>query len=620
MSSVSTRGVSPVPPQSVAAGGPADVPALPARPSHLARPAGPPPAVPFSLLDEMIGSGRLSEAQMLDIAARQIGCPRVSLALTPPDPALSGLLPPALCLRHGLLPWRRDAAGLVFATARPEVAADPDRLLPPRLRPARAVLAPRAEIEALITAQHRAALVHRMATRPAPRDSFRGHGLSLRVRAALLCAVLGGLVATRLAPGMVFLALLALALLTLVTAFAFKACAVTAALRARGSDRPPPPVPLADLPMISILVPLYREREIARTLVERLRRLDYPRGRLEVLLVLEEGDRLTAAALRRTDLPPWMRIVTVPDGRPRTKPRAMNHALDCARGEIVGVYDAEDAPAADQLLTVAARFAAAPPDLACLQGALDFYNPRASWISRCFAIEYCAWFRLVLPGMAQLGLAVPLGGTTLFIRRDALEQVGAWDAHNVTEDADLGFRLARFGWRTEVIPTTTHEEATARPIPWIRQRSRWLKGYMVTYLVQMRRPRALWRALGSRAFIGMQAHFVTALSQFLLGPLLWSFWLTLFGVGHPAALLLSPVLLAGVGLIFFLSALAELAIGLIATRAPAHRHLSPWVPALLLYHPMAWIAAYKALFELLTAPFYWDKTDHGVTAREPPPQ
>lgn len=575
-----------------------------------------PAAPPAELLDELVASGRLTEAQMLDLAAHHLRCGRVSLALAPPDPSLDDLLPPATALRHATLPWRRDGGWLVLATARPEIAADPERLLPPGLGPAEAVLAPRAEIQAALAARHRAALTRKMAARPAPRDSFRTYTPSRQRAFAVLCATLVVLTAMALAPAAVFLVLLAVAIVTLCLALLLKSAAALARLRP-APRRPQPPPNLIDLPSISILVPLFRERDIAGRLVRRLRALEYPRGRLEVLLVLEENDHLTAEALAETELPPWMRVVVVPDGRPRTKPRAMNYALDFCRGEIIGIYDAEDAPAPDQLMTVAARFAAAPPEVACLQGALDFYNPRDSWISRCFALEYNAWFRLYLPGMARLGLAVPLGGTTLFVRRDALEQVGAWDAHNVTEDADLGFRLARYGWRTEVIDTTTWEEATARPLPWIRQRSRWLKGYMVTYIVHMRRPRALWRELGPRRFAGFQVHFVAALAQFLLGPLLWAFGLIALGAGHPILTGVPEGLRTAVPVLFLLAALVDGAFAMLATHRPTHRHLWVWVPALLVYYTMGWVAAYKALFELLVMPFYWDKTAHGRTSAAP---
>lgn len=579
--------------------------------------------LPAALFDEMVGSGRLTEDQALEILARRIGVPRVSLALWPPDPALSDLLPAALCLRHAMVPWLREEDGIVLATARPEVAADPDLYMPAGLPPARVVLASLAEVQDHLAATHRAALTRRMSARPRAQDSFRGYVPTRRLRVVLGLTALAGMSVAALAPGAAFLALLVLAAATLCLAFTFKTLAMIACLRAPGGAAPPEVPAVTDLPVISILVPLFREKDIAGTLVRRLQRLDYPRGRLEVLLVLEESDALTAEVLNRTELPPWVRIVTVPEGQPRTKPRAMNYALDFCRGEIIGVYDAEDAPAPDQLLAVAARFASAPGRLACLQGALDYYNPRDGWIARCFTLEYNTWFRLYLRGMARLGLPVPLGGTTLFVRRAALEAVGAWDAHNVTEDADLGLRLARYGWRTEVIDSTTGEEAISRAVPWIRQRSRWLKGYMVTYMVQMRRPRALWRRLGPLAFIGMQAHFVTALMQYVLGPLLGCFWLVALGLVRPFPDIVPDAAITLFGLLFALSAIGEATYCMIATRAPRHRHLWPWVPMLLLYYPMAWIAAYKALFELLVVPFYWDKTPHGLTgtgpAEEPAP-
>ncbi len=221
-----------------------------------------------------------------------------------------------------------------------------------------------------------------------------------------------------------------------------------------------------------------------------------------------------------------------------TKPRAMNYALDFCRGEIIGVWDAEDAPVKDQIEHVVSRFAQAPPEVVCLQGILDYYNPRTNWLARCFTIEYASWFRVVLPGIARMGLVVPLGGTTLFFRRDKLEELGGWDAHNVTEDADLGVRLCRAGYRTELIDTVTYEEANCRPWAWVKQRSRWLKGFMVTYLVHMRNPRQLLADLGPVAVPRPFRRFLSAPSaQFLLAPVLWSFWLILLGQATPGSTL-----------------------------------------------------------------------------------
>lgn len=572
------------------------------------------PGQALAALNELFRAGGLSEAAMLDGAARILDLDQVALTLMPPDPALAGLIAPELCLRHAFLPWRRVGSTLICATAEPETARNLAAILPADIGPARAVLAPRAEVLGAVTTRHRAHLIRRMAARPRPEDSFRSYRPSLRLRLAAL-AILGlAGFAVALVPGAVFSTLVAAAFFTLAALVTLRSAAALAQLIGSGRQAPPqvePVSPPSDLPTISIIVPLYHEPCIASRLVQRLQRLDYPRDRLEVLLALEETDDLTARALGAAELPNWMQVVTVPDGAPRTKPRAMNYTLDFCRGEVIGIYDAEDAPDRDQLLRVAARFAAAPPEVACLQGALDYYNPRQNWIARCFTIEYNTWFRLLLPGMARLGLAVPLGGTTLFLRRAALEQVGGWDAHNVTEDADLGFRLARYGHRTEVIDTTTNEEANCRPVGWIRQRSRWIKGYIVTYLVQMRRPVGLYRALGAWRFLGFQLHFTVAVAQFLLGPVLWTFWLVAVGLPHPMTNYVSNTVIWPVFNLCLLAEGLNMVLAVLGTRRAIHRHLWPYVPTMILYFPLASLAAYKALFELLVVPFYWDKTPHG---------
>ncbi|WP_374303495.1 glycosyltransferase family 2 protein [Paracoccus sp. (in: a-proteobacteria)] len=303
--------------------------------------------------------------------------------------------------------------------------------------------------------------------------------------------------------------------------------------------------------------------------------------------------------------------------RPRSDQAARTELCpELLPGNIIGVWDAEDRPDPDQLHTVARRFHFAPADVACLQGALDFYNPRNDWLARCFTIEYAAWFRVILPGVARLGLVVPLGGTTLFFRRDALEQVGAWDAWNVTEDADLGVRLARRGWRTEIIDTTTDEEANCRALPWVKQRSRWLKGYAMTWGVHMRNPRALWRELGPRRFIGFQIQFLGSLSQYLLAPILWSFWLLSLGLPHPLREPLAGVwggyAIPALFGTFVASELLSIGVGMWAVRADKHRHLMYWVPSLHLYFPLGCLAGWKAIYEVVVKPFYWDKTAHGI--------
>jgi cellulose synthase/poly-beta-1,6-N-acetylglucosamine synthase-like glycosyltransferase len=415
-------------------------------------------------------------------------------------------------------------------------------------------------------------------------------------------------------PGALLTVLTFAALLAMVLTTALTATALLAALR-RSDPPAAPETALADfgpLPRVSIIVALYREANIAARLVQRLGRIDYPRDRLEILVVLEDDDHQTRETLLDTGLPPWMRLLTVPGGTLKTKPRALNYALPFCRGSIIGVYDAEDAPDPDQIKTVARRFAATGPRVACLQGVLDFYNPTRNWLSRAFTVEYAIWFRVVLPGLSRLGLPVPLGGTTLFFRRSALEAIGGWDAHNVTEDADLGLRLARHGYRTEILASVTREEATCRPWPWVRQRSRWIKGYMMTWRVHIRRPRLLWRALGAKGFIAFNILFLGSIAQAALFPALVLLWAMSLGFPHPLLPLLpagSTLTLIGLGL---LCEAVRLAVAVSALRAQG-RHLPlTWVFLPHLVQPLACLAACKALCELIRRPFYWDKTQHGL--------
>ena len=536
---------------------------------------------------------------------------------TVPALALMRMTTPRAWLRAGMVPLGKRPDGRVeIATDDAEGFAARLAALPAVFHDAHPVLAPRDRIDALLAQLYRPALTCAAAARPPATESCRGWARNRLRRMVLTGAALltlTGLVVTF--PGAALIGLMLWACFTLIIGAAMKTAAFLSwatAPRAAAPETPAPDPPDdTPLPRVSVLVPLYREPEVATALVARLSRLRYPKALLEVMLVLEETDTLTRGALAGAQLPPWMRVVVAPDGQPRTKPRAMNYALDFCRGEIIGIFDAEDAPAPDQIDRVARHFMQAPDDLACVQGILDYYNSRQTWLARCFTVEYATWFRVMLPGMRRLGFAIPLGGTTCYFRRDVLERLGGWDAHNVTEDADLGFRMARHGYRTEMITTATHEEAACHPRAWIKQRSRWLKGYMVTYLVHMRRPLRLLRGLGPWQFLGFQTHFITALSQFFLAPLLWTFWLIFLGLPHSFTGILPAGLTGAMTYLFLGIEAITITAGLVAVRGTDHRHLLPWVPSLHFYYPLGVLAAYKALYELVAVPFYWDKTQHG---------
>lgn len=569
-----------------------------------------------TLQDILLANGWITEPRLLRAMARRWDCSEVDLASAPPDPSLLRLIGAPFCLKHAVIPWRRHGAGVIIATARPESFNALRLRLPPSLGEAHMVLAPQGAIRLAVARCAGTDLTDSAEARVMARESCRRFGTGAQ-GAALVGGVLLG--TALLHPAMSLAALFLLSCLGLLALTCLKAAAALAhgprALRARpvpGLSPPEEPPPsIARLPVVSILVPLYKERRIAEHLLARLRALDYPRELLDVILVLEADDVTTRATLAATQLPPWISVVPVPKGRVRTKPRAMNYALDFCRGSLIGIYDAEDAPAPGQIHAVVRRFRERGPEVACLQGILDFYNAERNWLARCFTIEYATWFRLILPGLARLGLVIPLGGTTLFFRRAALEELGGWDAYNVTEDADLGLRLARRGYRAETIETVTREEANCRALPWVRQRSRWIKGYAITYAVHMRHPAALWRDLGAWRFLGVQVLFAGSILQVLLAPLLWSCWLMFFGLWHPIAGVFAPwVFWSAIGL-FLASEVVTILTGMAAVVQKGERWLVKWVPTLHVYFPLGTLAAYKAMYELLRSPFYWDKTDHG---------
>ena len=567
--------------------------------------------------DILLTHGWVSETDLMAALSKQAHAAVVDLIAEPPDPRLIDTLGPELCLREAMVPWRRIGGITLIATARPEHFARLRAELPPEFGPYRMALAPEHDVHAALLSRRQTALIRRAEVRVDPTQSCRTRNETLAAHLILATTALSiaGLI---VAPVAVFALLFGWAMVTLYATMGLKLAAWLAEMAAQRrldtAPKGPPggPAPPLRLPIISIMVPLYKERDIAKRLVERLSRLNWPRELLDILLVVEETDRTTREALSGAALPRWMRVVTVPAGPIQTKPRALNYALNFCRGSVIGIYDAEDMPDPDQLHVVARRFAECAPEVACLQGILDYYNPRTNWLARCFTIEYAAWFRAMLPGLARLGLVVPLGGTTLFFRRGALEALGGWDAHNVTEDADLGIRLARHGYRTELIPTVTQEEANCRTLPWIRQRSRWLKGYAMTWAVHMRNPVRLWRDLGPKRFFGVQALILGALSQYLLAPLLWSCWLILFGVWHPIEAIMSPGLENWLLFTFVLAEILNISVGAWAVRGKDHRHLIPWVPTLNLYFPLGALAGWKAIYEVIVKPFYWDKTTHGV--------
>jgi len=367
----------------------------------------------------------------------------------------------------------------------------------------------------------------------------------------------------------------------------------------------------ADLPMYTIIAPMHREAAVAAQFVMALRAIDYPAAKLDIKFVVEEDDAETFAALHRAGLAPYMEVVVAPAGAPRTKPRALNVALPLARGELLTIFDAEDRPEPRQLRIAAERFAVSGAKVACLQARIAIDNGHESWLAYFFSISYAALFDVINPGLGELGLPMPLGGTSNHFRTVLLRRMVGWDAWNVTEDADLGLRFARFGYEVHAIDSATYEDAPVTLAAWLGQRSRWMKGWMQTLSVFLRTPRAQIRKMGVlQAFAA-----VCAMASLLAGPLFGPFYSVRLGHDLLFGDLLEPqdwqsVMVSGFSLsVAFFGLLAIVLPNVIGMR---RRGLKG--SALLLLSPVYMLlvsfASWRALLEWTRQPFLWTKTDH----------
>ncbi|QUS37941.1 glycosyltransferase [Tardiphaga alba] len=424
-----------------------------------------------------------------------------------------------------------------------------------------------------------------------------------------------------IAAALVFPSLLGEAIWTAFLTVAFLAFAVFRLLGGLVPHLPEPKpsrLPDARLPVYTVMVALYREATSVAPLMQAIENLDYPREKLDVILVTEADDDVTRRAIARLGIKPHVHVVTVPAIGPQTKPKALNYALPFAKGSFVAVFDAEDRPEPGQLRAALTAFAHHGDDLACVQASLCIDNGSESLLSRMFAAEYAGQFDVFLRGLSAMNLPLPLGGSSNHFRTDLLRHVGGWDAYNVTEDADLGIRLARFGYRSMTFASATYEEAPIHLGAWLRQRSRWMKGWMQTAGVHLMHPRQLYRDLGWRKSIAVVliagGNALTALAYplLLVEALLWS--ISAQHNGDPIGLATNPLILLHLTAICA-GYISTVTVGLLGLRK--RRQLrQAWI---LLLAPVYWgllsIAAWRALWQLLREPHRWEKTQHAVSPR-----
>ncbi len=372
-----------------------------------------------------------------------------------------------------------------------------------------------------------------------------------------------------------------------------------------------------ELPIYSILLPMYHEAATLPNIAQALRSIDYPLSKLDIKLILEQDDDETIDKAKELGLEGIFEIIRVPDCLPKTKPKACNYALHFCRGELATIYDGEDAPEPDQLKKVYIAFKKGPNNLAVIQARLNYFNVAENWLTRMFTMEYSLWFDFYLPALDKLKIPIPLGGTSNHFKMAILREMEGWDPYNVTEDCDLGVRLTHANYRVGVVNSTTFEEANNSIPNWIRQRSRWLKGYMQSYLVHMRSPIIFYRQLGHVGFWGFQFFIGGTIMSALIAPvlfLMYLIWLlthtTMFDPYFPSSVLMLTLfnLLVANGLLiylFMLSGFKRRYFGLI-----------PWALTVPFYWILQSWAGYKGFWQLIHNPFFWEKTHHGLTTFE----
>jgi cellulose synthase/poly-beta-1,6-N-acetylglucosamine synthase-like glycosyltransferase len=572
--------------------------------------------------DVVLGKGWVRAFDFYRALARHLGRPFVDLLREPPDP---GLLDPEDIPTYAdllILPWRRSGEGITVALA------DPSEEVLDFLRARYGdgtdfVVTSKFDIiwqlqehgNALFTDRAVDDLYSRHPDQSA-RQVFTGRQLvvvglvSGLFVAGLILWPVPALVAANGLISLYFLLNLGLrAVLTWVGGDKRIDVKVTPEMVASLEDR--------DLPTYTVLVPMYKEAKTLPILTSALRRLDYPMSKLDIKLILEEDDTETIAAAKDLGLEGIFEIIRVPPSEPKTKPKACNYALHFARGELLTIYDAEDKPEADQLKKVVAAFRHAPDNVACIQARLNYFNSEENWLTRMFTLEYSLWFDFYLPALEALRIPIPLGGTSNHFKIRLLREVNGWDPYNVTEDADLGVRITQRGLKVGVVNSTTFEEANSRVGNWIRQRSRWIKGYMQTYLVHMRRPRDLYRTVGGVGFWGFQLFIGGTVINALVLPVLFGlylFWLvtetSAFDPFFPPVVLYASLfnLLLGNGFFMYVFMVGAIKRG--------YFRLVPYALTAPLYYVLMSIAGYKALWQLIQDPFHWEKTTHGLSRFE----
>ncbi|MDD5055108.1 MAG: glycosyltransferase [Candidatus Peribacteraceae bacterium] len=367
-----------------------------------------------------------------------------------------------------------------------------------------------------------------------------------------------------------------------------------------------------DLPVYTVIIPLFREAPVIAQVLASLSRINYPPDKLDIIITLEEYDRETREAIRQAHPPKHFRTLILPNVEPKTKPKALNVAFLQARGDFIVIFDAEVIPEPDQLKKAYLAFRD-HPSVACVQTRLDHYNAHQNWMTALFNAEFSFHYDLFLPGLQKRGYVLPLSGHSTHFRRTVLEQIGAWDPYNLTEDCDIGIRLFRRGFRTDIIDSLSNEEATSTTGSWIAQRSRWMQGFIQTSIVHLRHPLRLkddvggWGRLWVFLIIVPGSVLMNVLNLFYW--LLLGTWIvtqsTVIQSLFPVPVLYISILSFAIGNILFMY------MNLVGLYQRGRYRLVKYGLLSFFYWFLLGYAALRGCVHLLLKPYKWEKTAHG---------
>lgn len=369
-----------------------------------------------------------------------------------------------------------------------------------------------------------------------------------------------------------------------------------------------------ELPVVSVFIPLYHENEIIPQIFRYITDFDYPQDKLDIIFILESTDTETAKAFIDMHPPAHFKALLSPDVEPKTKPKAMNVAFKEARGDVLVIFDAEVLPERDQIKRAVATFKRFP-EAKYLHTRMDVYNAEENWITKLYTAEFCYFYHYLMPGLIESKYPVPISGHSTYFRKEVIEKVGAWDAYNVAEDCDIGIRIYRKGFGSgAMLDSHTWEQSTTTIPTWVRQRTRWIQGFIQTSMVQLRYPLLLKRELGSwKNFLVFLFLVPGNVVLNMLNMFQWVMFI-IWNTTH------APFLqVAYSGIVLYLATTCFLVGNFLFTffsmyglYERKHFRIVPWATLSFAYWIMLGIATFRAALHLFLHPHKWDHTKHSA--------